>query len=132
MDSFPPSTLFGSVPDRDVFGIFQENLVPDSKKIADLLDYKKRDVARAVNVGEKSIRFDERMPKEVQDRIREWGVALNLVADHFQDKDKTVLWFRTPNPMLGDVSPRDMIRMGRFKKLLRFIQTALQENRSHA
>jgi uncharacterized protein (DUF2384 family) len=68
------------------------------------------------------------MPKELQERLMEWAVALNLVAQFFNDEQKTVLWFRTPNPLLGDMTPRDMIRVGRFRKLVRFIQTALSEN----
>jgi hypothetical protein len=39
-----------------------------------------------------------------------------------------MLWFKVPNPLLGDVAPRDMIRFGRYKKLLKFIQSALEEN----
>jgi hypothetical protein len=38
------------------------------------------------------------------------------------------LWFKTPNPLLGDIAPRDMIRIGRFKKLRQFILQALSEN----
>jgi hypothetical protein len=26
------------------------------------------------------------------------------------DTNRAVLWFRSPNPLLGDLSPRDMIR----------------------
>ena len=63
-----------------------------------------------------------------QDRIQEWAVALNLVAQFFRDEQKTVLWFKTPNPLLGDIAPRDMIRIGRFKKLRQFILQALSEN----
>jgi uncharacterized protein (DUF2384 family) len=58
-------------------------------------------------------------------------LALNLVAQFFGDEQKTVLWLKTPNPLLGDMTPRDMIRIGRFKKLRRFIQNALSENESH-
>jgi uncharacterized protein (DUF2384 family) len=68
------------------------------------------------------------MPRELQDRLLEWAVALSLVAQFFKDEQKTVLWFKTPNPLLGDMTPRDMIRVGRFRKLRRFIQNALSEN----
>ena len=33
------------------------------------------------------------------------------------DVNRAALWFRLPNPLLGDVSPRDMIRYGRYAKL---------------
>jgi hypothetical protein len=45
----------------------------------------------------------------------------------FNDDVKTKLWFQTPNPMLGNVSPRDMIRLGRYNKLLRFVAQAMEE-----
>ena len=68
------------------------------------------------------------MPTELRERLTEWAIALNLVEGFFQDQKKTILWFSIPNPLLGDMSPRDMIRVGRFKKLLNFVQTALNEN----
>ena len=68
------------------------------------------------------------MPKELQERVQEWAVALALVAQYFKNEQKTVLWFKTPNPLLGNITPRDMIRVGRFKKLRLFILDALSEN----
>jgi hypothetical protein len=65
----------------------------------------------------------------LQDRFLEWATAINRVGQYFKDIDKTVLWFRLPNPALGNVAPRDMIRVGRAHKLLRFIETALDENK---
>jgi len=44
------------------------------------------------------------------------------------DVAKTALWFRLPNPLLGDLSPRDMIRYGRYAKLQQFVVEALAEN----
>ena len=67
-------------------------------------------------------------PKELRENLAEWTTALNLVAEFFQDQKKTIIWFSMPNPLLDGMSPRDMIRVGRFKKLLNFIQTALDEN----
>lgn len=41
------------------------------------------------------------------------------------DTDKTIVWFKAKNPLLGDVSPRDMIRLGRYARLRRFIISAM-------
>jgi hypothetical protein len=76
-----------------------------------------------------SIRYDLKMPEELMERMREWATALNLVANFFNDEHKTMLWFQLPNPLLGNMTPREMIRVGRFNKLLKFIQTALDENK---
>jgi hypothetical protein len=43
---------------------------------------------------------------------------------------KPALWFRLPNPLLGDVSPRDMIRYGRLAKLREFVVEALAMTRA--
>ena len=55
---------------------------------------------------------------------------LNLVAEHFHGEvKKPALWFTTLNPLLGNVTPRDMIRFGRYKKLFKFVVTAIAENK---
>ena len=123
--------LFETVPKEDYLSLFPSGRT-DYERVVDLLDFRKKDVARASNVALHSVRYDPpKMPKELQDRIQEWAVALNLVAQFFRDEQKTVLWFKTPNPLLGDISPRDMIRIGRFKKLRQFILQALSENEMH-
>jgi uncharacterized protein (DUF2384 family) len=130
MSQMAPAALFDTVPKQDYLALFPEGGT-DYNKVIKLLDFKKADVARASNIATHSIRYDPpRMPKELEDRLNEWAVALNLVAQFFRDEQKTVLWFKTPNPLLGDMTPRDMIRIGRFKKLRRFIQNALAENES--
>jgi hypothetical protein len=92
------------------------------------LKYKKQDVAKATNVPLGSIRYDAKMPAELRERLTEWAIAINLVAAFFRNQQRTLLWFQTTNPLLGGLSPRDMIRLGRFQKLFKFINTALAEN----
>jgi len=122
------AALFNTVPDKDYFHFFDEDFV-DGQKVVDILKYKKTDVASAANVPLSSVRYEpQKMPTELRERLTEWAIALNLVEGFFQDQKKTILWFSIPNPLLGDMSPRDMIRVGRFKKLLNFVQTALNEN----
>ena len=120
--------LFRNVPPRDVLHLFDDGR-PNAKRVVQLLNYKKEDVSVASNVPVSSVRYDVKMPEELVERIREWATALNLVANFFNDEHKTMLWFQLPNPLLGNMSPRDMIRVGRFNKLLKFIQTALDENK---
>ena len=122
------AALFRTVSEKDYFHFFDKDCV-DGKKVVDILRYKKADVASAANVPLSSIRYEpQKMPTELRERLTEWAIALNLVEGFFQDQKKTILWFSIPNPLLGDMSPRDMIRIGRFKKLLNFVQTALNEN----
>jgi hypothetical protein len=120
--------IFDSIAFNDRFGLFEGHR-PIYEKINKVLDFSKKDVSKAASVPESSVRYDNKMPQELEQRLTEWAQAISLVGEYFQDFDKTILWFRVSNPALGGISPRDMIRVGRFKKLLRFIQTALDENR---
>jgi hypothetical protein len=126
--SLSQPSLFRTSP-KDYFHLFNENAFVDGEKVVKLLRYKKEDVSVATSVPLSSIRYDKKkMPAELRERLTQWATALNLVASFFQDQGKTIVWFFMPNPLLGGMSPRDMIRVGRFKKLLNFIQTALDEN----
>ena len=127
MHSPAPHPLFRSVPPKDYFHFFDDG-EPNAKKVIDFLNYKKEDVSVAMNIPVSSVRYDDKIPPELVERLREWATAINLVGSYFKDREKTMLWFRMPNHLLGGVSPRDMIRVGRFKRLLKFIQTALDEN----
>jgi len=119
-------SLFGSIA-ADKLNLFNDG-VPDGKRVVELLKYRKSDVSRAATVSPKSVRYDSKMPAALKDHLTQWATALNLVASFFDDEHRTVLWFNTANPLLGNVSPKAMIRAGRFDKLLRFIQMALEEN----
>jgi len=122
------AVLFDSVP-PDVLHLFKGS-EPQPDRVLHFLNYKKADVAAASRVPLSSVRFDNKMPDKLRERLIEWAVALNRVGSFFKNEEKTLLWFQVSNPMLGNISPRDMIRAGRFKKLLKFIETALAENRS--
>jgi hypothetical protein len=117
--------IFSNVPKQDYLSFKGQ-----PNRIAEFLDFKKDDIAKATGVPLSSIRYDEKMPTELRDRLREWDTLLNLVAEHFKgDKEKTALWFTTLNPLLGNIAPRDMIRFGRYKKLFKFVLNAISENR---
>lgn len=122
------SDIFGNVA-KDYLE-FYRNKQPIYNRIKEFLNLKNEDIARATGVPESSVRFDERVPPEVQARMTEWANAVNLVAGHFKgDETKTFVWFTTRNPLLGDITPRDMIRLGRYKKLFKFIYNALAQNK---
>lgn len=121
-------TLFDTVAKRDYLG-FWANETLNARGVADFLDLDKRDVAKVAGVSPASVRFDQKIPREVLDRLLEIANICGLVAQFFEgDVQKTTLWFRTKNPLLGDISPRDMIRFGRYDKLHRFVIAALEEN----
>jgi hypothetical protein len=120
--------IFKTVPDRDYLGFWADQTL-NSKVVAEFLDLDKRTVAKLSGVAPASVRFDQKIPREVLDRLQEIANICGLVAQFFKgDATKTALWFKTKNPSFGDISPRDMIRYGRYEKLRRFIMNALEDN----
>src|SRR5881392_3427038 len=121
-------TLFATVPDKDYLGFWADQTL-NAREVVDFLDLNKRDVAKLAGVASASVRFDQKIPKEVLDRLKEIANICGLVAQFFGgDIAKTALWFKTVNPLLGNISPRDMIRYGRYEKLRHFVMSALEEN----
>ena len=118
--------LFDTVP-PDLMG-FGLGSSFDAKSVQSFLSLKKEDVSRIADVSPKSVRFDDAMPVPVRERLQEIANTINLVARFFGgDADKTGTWFKTRNPLLGDISPRDMICLGRFQRLRKFIWLAMSD-----
>src|SRR5579862_4252628 len=120
--------LFRTVHDKDHLGFWADQTLK-AAEVANFLGLKKADVAKVSGVSPASVRFDQKIPKEVLERLMEIANVCELVAQYFGgDVVKTGLWLKTANPLLGNVSPRDMIRFGRYDKLRRFVMEALDEN----
>jgi uncharacterized protein (DUF2384 family) len=119
--------LFSNLPDHDHFQLFS-GASANVERTVKTLAMSKAEVAKAARVPQQSVRYDSKVPQALEERAREWALALNHVASFFKDTEKTLLWFRTPNPLLGGCSPRDMIVRGRAQRLIEFIQQALAEN----
>jgi len=121
------TTQLYDVP-QDHLSLFKKDK-PDYEHIVDFLHLKRGDVARATGLATASVRYDAKMPRELSEILLQWAVLFNKVAEHFKgDVHKTNLWFNVPNPLLGNVSPKDMIRLGRYKKLYSFVVQAIEEN----
>lgn len=127
MSAQPALDIFKNIPQNDYLRIL--NATNPSKRVVEFLKLNKTDVAKATHVPKASIRYDDKIPAELSQRLQEIGVVCELVANYFKgDTGKTALWFQINNPALGNVSPRDMIRYGRYKKLIKFVQNALAGN----
>lgn len=127
--SAKPFSLFDSVPED--YMNFGHGAAFNAKGVQSFLGLKKEDISRLASVSAKSVRFDEAMPEPVRERLEEIAQTINLVARVFDgDSNKTATWFKARNPLLGDVSPRDMIRLGRYERLRKFILNAMIERRS--
>jgi hypothetical protein len=117
--------LFSTVAPDDLLA-FGRGADFSPKRVADWMDLNKGEVSKIASVAKASVRYDEDAPKAVVDRLEEIANIANIVAGIFDgDAAKAALWFRTKNPMLGDVAPRDMVRLGRYDRLRKFIVTAI-------
>jgi uncharacterized protein (DUF2384 family) len=116
--------LFGNLPVEDYLGLLKGE---NPKKVVDYLKFSQEEVSSATGIPKKSVRYDDKIPQELIKRLQEIAVICELVAEFFKgDLEKTNLWLNIKNPLLGNISPRDMIRFGRYEKLLKFIQDALE------
>ena len=121
-------SLFDSVPED--YLQFGRGASFNAKAVPQALGLKKEEVSRLAGVSAKSVRYDDNMPEQVRERLEEIGNTMNMVAQAFGgDVEKAVAWFKARNPLLGDVSPRDMIRLGRYERLRKFIVNAMIERR---
>lgn len=115
--------LGGTVPHTNYLDLFTGNT---AKNVVKFLELDTNDVSRGMGINKKSVRYDEKIPKELVQRLQEIAIICELVAIYFDgDTEKTALWFKIKNPALGGLAPRDMIRFGRFKKLEKFVRNAL-------
>jgi len=105
----------------------------DYRKVSEFLGFDTEELSKIGGVSKRSVRLDSRIPQDLKVRLEQIANICALVAGYFEgDIDKTALWFRTPNPLLGDISPRDMIRFGRYKRLLKFVSEAREANTTGA
>ncbi|MEY4757320.1 MAG: hypothetical protein RJA34_2218 [Pseudomonadota bacterium] len=119
-------SLFDTVP-PDLMGLGLGASF-NAKAVQLFLGLKKEELARIADVSLKSVRFDKAMPEPMRERLQEIALAINWVARFFGgDVDKTVTWFEARNPLLDDISPKEMIRQGRFERLRKFILRSLKE-----
>jgi hypothetical protein len=125
-------SLVNHIAREDLLHFFPDGL-PHYKRIADLVKLSKADLGKISGVAKSSVRFDAHIPAPVAERLREIANIANLVAEFFAgDAQKVGLWFEIANPMLGSVSPRDMIRIGRYKRLLNFVLEAREAEAASA
>ncbi len=72
----------------------------------------------------KSVFKGKKSPPKVVVDLKVQGRCVELVEEYFKgDKEKTLYWFSTPNPLLGNVTPGWMLAV-KPQKLLDWIEAA--------
>lgn len=117
--------ILATVHSSDPIG-FWENGEFNPKKVADFMDFKRSDVANIAKIKTNTVRYDVgRVPSAIIEHMEQIANVCSLVAELLDnDIKKTILWLNTPNPAIGDVSPKQMMRFGRYEKLLKFVLQA--------
>lgn len=121
-----PTALFRTVAQRDCLKFWDDGAL-NYGRVREFTGFDTGDIARMTGIAKSSVRYDERAPLEVQEHMAAIANICNLVYEFFGSDVKTKLWLKTPNPMLGNGTPLDMIRLGRYRKLLRFVTEALED-----
>lgn len=117
------SGFLTTVPTHNYLHLLEGNT---PKKVAEFLDLTRNDISKAMKMDKERVRLDDQITKDLKQRLYEIANICELMAGYFNgDVKKTALWFNIKNPALGGISPRDMIRYGRYKKLELFVRNAL-------
>ena len=120
------TALFNTVAPQDSLQ-FWSNHGLDFQKLRDFTGFDAGDIARIAGVPKTSVRFDHRMSVEIKEHMEAIANICNLIFQFFENEAETKLWLETPNPMFGYVAPREMVLAGRYKKLLKFVTDALED-----
>ncbi|SRR5260221_245030 len=74
-------------------------------------------------------KFNEICESENDEYHADLFLIYGLLRTYFKgDEDRINLWMSTPNLLLGNQIPDNMLKVGKSKKLLCFVQSNLEEN----
>jgi hypothetical protein len=125
MRTNPESSLFSTVPKRDYLQFWQSGLF-QPQRVARFLGLSKTELAQLAGVAPASVRFDDKAPRLLRERMMDLAATCELVAQAFEGNvAKTELWFMTSNPQLNNSSPCDLLRRGGRESLQRLVVGAI-------
>jgi uncharacterized protein with HEPN domain len=123
----PEAPLFGTVAQRDHLQFWQSGLF-QPQRVARFLGLSKIQLAKLAGVAPASVRFDDKAPRVLRERMMELAATCALVAEAFDgNATRTQLWFMTANPQLNGLSPCDLLRQGNRTALQRHVTLATRK-----
>ncbi len=121
------ASLFNTVPARDYLQFWQSGRF-QPQRVARFLGLSKPELAQLAAVAQASVRFDDKAPRILRERLMDIAATCELVAEAFGgNTTKTALWFMTSNPYLGNLSPRELLQRGEHEVLQRHVLEAASE-----
>ena len=122
MEAYTPP-IFNTVPKNDVFGLYEKDQIK-YKAVADTMNFNRQEISKATRVATNSIKYEE---NKIPDQVKVFFIAMTWLLytthEHLKDGNKVIQWLDSPNPSCGGFSPKDMIRMGQYKKLVRMVSS---------
>jgi Protein of unknown function (DUF2384) len=126
------SSLFNTVPQHDYLQFWQSGLF-QPQRVARFLGLSKGELALLAGIAPASVRFDDKAPRVLRERMMDLAATCALVAEAFAgNATLTKLWFVTSNPQLDNRSPCDLLRRGEREALQRQVMAALADQRIKA
>ena len=120
----PP--IFSTVPRHDVFGFYNKGGIK-CREVAGALNFNRKEISKAAHVAVGSVSYEEnKMPDKMKEFFISVAWLLDVAHEQLKDKDKALLWLKSPNPICGGFSPKDMICMGQYKKLVRIVSSYIE------
>ncbi|MBC6415358.1 MAG: hypothetical protein GDA46_03090 [Bdellovibrionales bacterium] len=121
--------IFNTVPKKDVFGFYNHKGKIQYKKVANLLNFNRKEISKAVRISISSVRYEE---NKIPNKMKEFSTAMiwliHVTYEHLKDENKMIQWIDSPNPICGGFSPKDMICMGQYKKLVKIVSSYIEGN----
>ncbi len=120
--------IFNTVPKNDIFGFYDKGKI-QYKQVANILSFNRKEISKAARVAVSSVRYEEdKMPCKIKDFLTAMVWLLHVTHEHLKDENKVIQWIKSPNPICGGFSPKDMICMGQYKKLVKIVSSYINGN----
>ena len=124
--SGPTQQIFDTVPRRDVWGIYKHGKI-QYKAVVDKLKLSRKEISQSARVAVSSVRYEEnKISKKMKQFIADLIWLLNTTYKYFEDEQKVIQWMNSPNPICGGYSPRELICLGRHKKLVKIVASYVE------
>ena len=116
--------IFNTAPKHDVFGLYNTKRAINYKQVVRTFNFTKKEVSKATRTQVHSVSYENnKIPEEIKEFLSNMIWLLQTTYEHLQDKNKVIQWLDSPNPICGGYSPKEMIRLGQYKKLINIVSS---------
>jgi hypothetical protein len=109
----------------NTLGLLTEEGKASPTETAEFLEISLNKLAKALGVD--TLRQD-RLGPMAEKKLQDLAVSLEVIAQSFGgNKTKARYWINTPNLHLGGAIPRDLILIGKYRKVVEFVEAVRDE-----